>query len=116
MLAALTSTRFRAAAPMSGAPSQATWIAGKEQFAPYDLADQEELRMRSPMLFATSFKCPTRLFWGDQETYFDQVTRETARLAKAAGLDVEAVPVEGNHGSMVPRAIQRAIAFFQQHR
>lgn len=116
MLAALASPRFRAAASLSGAPSQLSWIAGQRRIAPYDIANHDELRMRSPILFATSFKCPTRLFWGDQETFFDRATRDTARLARAAGLDVEAVPVEGDHMGMVKPAIAAAIVFFRDHR
>lgn len=116
MLAALASTRFRAAASLSGAPNQLSWIAPQREIAPYDLNNHEELRMRSPILFAASFKCPTRLYWGNQESYFDKATRVTACLAKAAGLDVEAVQVEGDHMGMVEPAIKLAIAFFQQHR
>lgn len=116
MLAALASTRFRAAASLSGAPSQLSWMPRQRKIAPYDLNDHEEVRMRSPILFAGSFKSPTRLYWGNQESFFDKATRDTARLAKAAGLDVEAVQVEGDHMGMVKPAIDLAIAFFQQHR
>jgi dipeptidyl aminopeptidase/acylaminoacyl peptidase len=116
MLAALASTRFRAAASFSGAPDQRSWIAPQRDIAPYDLSNDEELRIRSPLAFATSFKCPIRLYWGDREPYFTKSTRETARRAKAAGLDVEAIQVEGDHSSMFGPASERAIAFFQQHR
>jgi hypothetical protein len=44
------------------------------------------------------------------------MTQSTARLARAAGLDVDATQVEGTHRSMVEPAIALAIAFFQQHR
>lgn len=116
MFAALASTRFRAAASFSGAPDQRSWIAPQREIAPYDLSNDDEVQIRSPLAFATSFKCPIRLYWGDREPYFSKATRETARRAKAAGLDVEAIQVEGDHGSMFGPASQRAIAFFQQHR
>ena len=69
-----------------------------------------------PIAFATSFQCPTRLYWGNQEEFFDQPTRELARRASAGKLDVEAIQVEGNHFTMVRPAMALAIAFFQQHR
>ena len=116
MLAALASTRFRAAASFSGAPDQRVWISGQPELAPYDLSNADELRIRSPLAFATSFKCPIRLYWGDREPFFTKATRETARRAKAAGLDVDAIQVEGDHGTMFGPASERAIAFFQQHR
>jgi dipeptidyl aminopeptidase/acylaminoacyl peptidase len=116
MLAAMASPRFRAAASLSGAPSQLAWIAGQRELATYNTADHDEIRMRSPILFATSFKCPTRLYWGDQEPFFTSATRQTAGLAKAAGLDVEAIQVPGNHMGMVTPAINLAIEFFQKHR
>jgi dipeptidyl aminopeptidase/acylaminoacyl peptidase len=116
MFAALASTKFRAAASFSGAPDQRSWIAPQAHIAPYDLSDGQEFRIRSPLAFATSFKCPLRLYWGDREPYFTKATRETARRAKAAGLDVEAIQVEGDHGSMFGPASALAIAFFQQYR
>jgi hypothetical protein len=116
MLAAMASPKFRAAASLSGAPSQLAWIANQREIAPYNTADHDEIRMRSPILFATSFKCSARLYWGDQETYFTTATRQTASLAKAAGLDVEAVQVPGNHQGMVVPAESLAIEFFQKQR
>ena len=115
MLVALASTRFRAAASFSGAPDQRAWIAPQPQIAPYDPSNDEELRIRSPLAFADSFKCPVRLYWGNREPFFTNATREITRRAKAAGLDVDAVQVEGDHGTMVGPAIERAITFFRQH-
>jgi formylglycine-generating enzyme required for sulfatase activity len=41
-------------------------------------------------------------------------TLRTVTLAKRRGIDVEAVEVEGNHVTHVPRAMMRSIAFFQR--
>lgn len=115
MLAAMTSKRFRAATSLAGAPD-ATIFSEESALVPFDSNDENEFRMRSPLAFATSFNCPARLYFGDQETLFDASTRETARRARSAGLDVEAVAVEGNHFTMVERAIPLTVAFFQQQR
>jgi len=115
MFAAMASTKFRAAAPLSGAP-HAGVFAGQDDLIPFDPADQAELRMRSPGVFATSFKCPVRLFVGDQEHLFVNGTRAAAERAKASGRDVEAIIVPGDHLSMRKQAIPRALAFFQQQR
>jgi hypothetical protein len=39
----------------------------------------------------------------------------TAKVAKRKALDVEAVQVEGDHGSSVPPAIKQSIVFFRKH-
>jgi dipeptidyl aminopeptidase/acylaminoacyl peptidase len=112
MLAAMTSNRFRAAASFSGSPDQVKWSRG--QVIPFDPKDQREMQMRSPLAFARSFKCPTRLYYGDEEFTFGPSTKKTAQLAKAAGLDVEAVAVDGDHFSAVEAAMPQCIQFFQQ--
>src|SRR5262249_61544355 len=112
MLAAMTTNRFRAAASFSGSPDQVKWSRG--QVIPFDPKDQREMQMRSPLAFARSFKCPTRMYYGDEEFQFGPSTKKTAQLAKAAGLDVEAISVEGDHISAVDEAMELCIKFFQQ--
>jgi dienelactone hydrolase len=114
LLVAMTSKRFRAAASFSGSPDQVAWSRGQEQFVPFDPKNQREFQMRSPLAFAKSFKCPVRIYYGSQEFLFKASSEKTAELAKAAGLDVEAVSVPGDHMSAVPAEMQQAIAFFQQ--
>jgi len=118
LLAALTSHRFRAAAAFSGDPDFESFAAlpGGEAIIPYAPGDPAELRMRSALVFATSFKCPTRMFWGDEESGVGEGNRAAANRAKSAGLDVEAIEVPGDHHTMVVPASARAIAFFEQQR
>lgn len=115
MLAAMYSGKFRAAASFGGSPDQLQWVAGDPELVPFDFADLNEFRIRSPLAFPTSFQCPTRLYHGTAETYFEENTAELARLARQAGLDVRAVPVAGDHGSHVPEAINKSIEFFRQN-
>jgi dipeptidyl aminopeptidase/acylaminoacyl peptidase len=113
MLAAMTTTRFRAAASFSGSTDQIAWTKGQTQFIPFDAGNIREFQMRSPIAFATSFKCPVRLFYGSSESFFDAPTRRTAKLAKQQNLDVEAVRVPGDHFGAVPAEILQSIQFFQ---
>ncbi|HTU91765.1 MAG TPA: prolyl oligopeptidase family serine peptidase [Gemmataceae bacterium] len=114
LLASMTAKRFRAAASFSGSPDQVAWARGQSQLVPFDPNDQREFQMRSPLAFPGSFKCPVRLYYGSQEFLFASSSQKTAKLAKAAGLDVEAVSVPGDHFTMVEPAMRQAIAFFQQ--
>ncbi len=114
MLAAMASDRFRAAS-LSGSADRIAFVrSGYEQVTPFDQNDIREFQVRSAVAYATSFKCPTRLFYGTAEAYFDKEMRRTAGLAKQKGLDVEAVQIPGDHFSSVPEGLKRAIQFFNQ--
>jgi dipeptidyl aminopeptidase/acylaminoacyl peptidase len=115
VLAALASRQFRAAAPLSGIVD-ATIHTDTPDLTPFDTSNAEELRMRSAIVFAASFKCPTRLYLGEEEEWAMPSNEETARRAKAAGHDVEMVIVPGNHFTMLDAAIPAAIAFFDKQR
>jgi hypothetical protein len=67
MLTAMTTDRFRAAASFSGSPDQIAWSKGQESLVPFDTGDIHEFQMRSPIAFATSFKCPVRIYYGSRE-------------------------------------------------
>ena len=88
--------------------------AGYKEVVPFDSADIREFQMRSPVAYATSFKCPVRLYFGSWEGWAKGPSRQTATLAKEKGIDAEAVEVAGDHFSSVPEGIRRSIAFFGQ--
>jgi dipeptidyl aminopeptidase/acylaminoacyl peptidase len=113
MLTACASSRFKAAASLSGSPdlSPATL---ESVLAVFDRSDPREKQLRSPLSFAASFKCPVRLFYGAEELWAPGVSEETARRARAGGLDVQAESVPGDHFSSVPAAIAKSIEFFRQ--
>ncbi|NVJ25618.1 MULTISPECIES: alpha/beta hydrolase family protein [Myxococcus] len=115
LLAAQTSRAFRAAASLSGSPQQKSFIVGREDIVPFEMTNAREFAMRSPVDFATSFKCPTRLYFGSEEPFFRSTSEETAQEAGRAGLDVQAHMVPGDHFSSVPEALQRSIAFFRDN-
>ncbi|BCM93251.1 hypothetical protein IAD21_05140 [Abditibacteriota bacterium] len=114
-LCALTSSRFKAAASFSGAPDPISWSKGQPEVVPFDGSQIKEFQMRSSLAFATSFKCPTRLYYGDKEEWCATPSQATSERAKTKGLDVEAVSVAGDHFSAVPEEIKQSIAFFQSH-
>jgi formylglycine-generating enzyme required for sulfatase activity len=111
LLAAMASKRFRAAAALSGCPDQMGGFRTTTGL-PFDKSDPRELQLRSPMAYATSFKCPLRIYSGTKEIAFHLMSSRTAALAKGRGLDVEALQVEGNHTTMLLPAIKQSIAFF----
>jgi dipeptidyl aminopeptidase/acylaminoacyl peptidase len=113
LLAAMTTDRFRAAASFSGSPDQIAWSNGQEALIPFDKGDMHEFQMRSPIAFATSFKCPVRIYYGSREQYFDSSSQRTASLARQKQLDVEAISVPGDHFGAVPEEIHQSIKFFR---
>jgi dienelactone hydrolase len=126
LLTALTTKRFRAAAAFSPSTDQVNWdpaarsnmggYAGN-QFAgaPFDVTNQKEFQMRSPLAYAESFKCPVRMFFGNQEPFFKACNEKTAEVAKKKKLDVEAIEVPGDHLTSVSSAMPQCIEFFKKH-
>src|SRR5262245_43440256 len=87
MLAAMTSSRFRAAAAMTGLVDTSA-IHGDPSDVPFDQTNPEEYRMRSAIQFPGSFKCPLRIYYGSEERATEHFL-ELAQRARAAGRDVE---------------------------
>lgn len=117
MLAAMASKRFKGCASFSGSPDQPVWVRGQEHLIPFDQENFQEMVMRSPLAFPRSFKCPARLYWGDEEEpFFQFCTERLAEKAKAAGKDVESVQVEGDHMTAIEPAMKQAISFFQRQK
>ncbi len=112
---AQASPRYRAASALTGSPDQVSIAEGREDILPFNPEDSREFEMRSPLSFATSLKCPTRLYFGSEEPYFAVPSRQLAIRARKAGLDVAAQQLQGDHFSAVPEGIQRSIAFFREH-
>ncbi|HEY2909140.1 MAG TPA: alpha/beta fold hydrolase [Gemmataceae bacterium] len=115
MLAAMSSGRFRACASFSGSPDQVRFVKTDAVQAPFNTEDRQELVMRSPLAFPKSFKCPARLYYGDDEFLLMLSTPALAEKAAAAGRDVQSVEVDGDHFTAVIEAIPLAIAYFQDH-
>ncbi|WP_165252885.1 alpha/beta hydrolase family protein [Paludisphaera soli] len=113
LLAAMTSSRFRAAASYSGSPDLGVYLAVSRTSPPFDVSSPPEMRLRSAVAYATSFQNPVRLYCGEDEFWVQGATRRTAILATRAGLDVEAVELPGDHFSSVPEAIRLTLNFFR---
>ncbi len=108
-LAAMASDRFRAAASLSGCMDQRL----NSDIAPFRQSDEREFELRSPRYYASSFKCPTRLYVGSQEFLLASSTEGTASRAQKAGLDVQARRVPGDHFTSVTPAIRHSVTFFR---
>ena len=119
LLAAQSSRRFRAAASFDGSPDQQLLYNGSaakpgvRKEVVFDPKDLRELQVRSPLAYAGSFKCPTRLYYSAEASiYFHHPSRRLVEVAKRKGSEVEAIRVKGNHSSHVPPAMKLSIAFF----
>jgi dipeptidyl aminopeptidase/acylaminoacyl peptidase len=112
MLVAMTSKRFKACASLAGSPDQGQFLRLEPELAPFDVENAKEIEMRSPLAYPKSFKCPARLYYGDEDGPSFAV-RRLADKARAAGLDVQAVEVRGDHMAMIGPAMKLAISFFQ---
>jgi dipeptidyl aminopeptidase/acylaminoacyl peptidase len=111
-LAAMLQSPYRAAAALDGQVDMESWVAASTaDEVPYDRHDAKEVRVRNPMEFAASIRCPLRLYAGrDCRRY----NAPLAAQARRVGKDCQLVEVQGGHQEMVAPAVKLAIEWFQQ--
>ena len=114
LLAAMASPIFRAACALSGAPDASAFFRHFPEMIAFDTKDPAEFEMRSALCYATSFKCPLRLWHGSEEKRAELPASLTVERAKAAGLDVATAAVSGGHMTALPEELARSIAFFRE--
>jgi dienelactone hydrolase len=117
LLTSMSCKYFKKAASFSGLPDMVSYhrfvIDPKE--IPFDTTSMREFQMRSPMIYANSFKCPVRMYFGSLEPWImGSTSQQTAAIARKHGLDVEAIDVSGGHMSAVDGEMKLAIKFFNQ--
>ena len=112
LLAAMSTGLFRGAAAFSGPTNAWRFFARFPEMIAFDTGSPREFQMRSPLCFATSFKCPVRIFYGSEEKRMAGPSQLTAVRAREAGLNVEAAAVAGDHFSSLPEETERALVFF----
>jgi dipeptidyl aminopeptidase/acylaminoacyl peptidase len=111
-LAAMMPSPYRAAAALDGYVDMADWAAHcPGEWVSFDRRDHREVRVRNPMAFAASLRCPLRLYAGNDHR---DVNAPLATRAKELGKDCELVVVPGDHHQMVAPAVTHAIAWFRE--
>jgi dipeptidyl aminopeptidase/acylaminoacyl peptidase len=113
MLAAMSTHRFRAVAPISGNPDAYAFFGRYPQDIRFNTGNPREYQMRSPLCYAHSFKSPVKLFHGTEEAHFDSRLALLAKRATAAGVKMDMATVPGSHNSALPGEIEQSIEFFR---
>jgi dipeptidyl aminopeptidase/acylaminoacyl peptidase len=112
MLAAMSTDRFRAAAPMSGNPDAFRFFNRYPQDIRFDDSNKHEFEVRSALCYAQSFKCPIRVTHATEENHFNDRASLLAKRARGAGIRIETGTVPGSHNSSLPAQIAQSISFF----
>jgi dipeptidyl aminopeptidase/acylaminoacyl peptidase len=113
VLTAMMPSPYKAGAALSGYVDMETWAAGSPaQHVPYDRNDPEEVRVRNPMAFVASLRCPLTLY---VEPAMRSVNEPLAKKASQLGKECELVEVPGNHLTMVGPAVKKCIERFRHH-
>ncbi|WP_112335576.1 S9 family peptidase [Rhizobium miluonense] len=113
MLAAMSTHRFRAVAPISGNPDAYAFFGRYPQDIRFNTGNPREYQMRSPLCYAHSFKSPVKLFHGTEEAHFDSRLALLSKRATAAGVKMDMATVPGSHNSALPGEIAQSIEFFK---
>ncbi len=112
MLAAMSTHKFRAAAPMSGNPDAFRFFNRYPQDIRFDDTNKHEFEVRSALCYAQSFKCPVRVTHATEEDHFNDRASLLASRARGAGIRIETGTAAGNHNSALPEQIAQSIPFF----
>lgn len=111
-LVSMLPSPYKAAAALDAYVDMQSWAADSpDTQVPYDRNIREEIRVRNPMEFAASIRCPLRLYAGEDG---HEINAPLAARARQAGKDCTLVVVRGGHQAMVAPAVQKAIAWFRQ--
>ncbi|MDQ0454387.1 alpha/beta hydrolase family protein [Rhizobium paknamense] len=114
MLASMSSHHFRASVPISGNPNAFRFFSRYPEDIRFDDSNSREFEVRSAVCFPNSFKCPTMLLHGTQETHFDDSANLLLKRTANAKIPLTSQTIEGNHTSAIPGAIAASIQFFHQ--
>jgi dipeptidyl aminopeptidase/acylaminoacyl peptidase len=111
-LATMLPSPYKGAAALDGWVEMGSWVQEiPEKFTPFDRRSPEEIRIRNPMAFVASIRCPLRLYAGSDAREVNDLLASLAAMSKK---DCELVPVEGDHQEMVAPAVKLAIEWFQE--
>lgn len=113
LLASLTTSRFRAAVPISGNPNTYSYFNRFPQNIRFDESDPREFQMRSAACYPGSFKCPILLLHAQEETNAQARLTFLMDRARKAGATMELETLPGGHNTGLPGEIVRSIAFFR---
>ncbi|MDL2402241.1 alpha/beta hydrolase family protein [Rhizobium mayense] len=113
MLAAMSTKRFRAAAPMSGNPDAFAFFHRYPEDIRFNAKNPREFQMRSAICYAHSFKCPLRVMHANQEANIEPRLALLSKRALAGGVKMELATVQGSHNSALPGEIEQSIQFFR---
>jgi acetyl esterase/lipase len=114
-LAAEVDSPFKATASFSGRTDLLDWAQAPKGYpwAPFDPADVAELRIRSPLHFVNSLRCPAYLYFGSEEPDLGRAARRFVDAAKRSGKVAIVTEEPGDHMSSVPAGIRDSIARFR---
>ncbi len=109
-LVAMMPSPYKAAAAFDGSVDMKLWAAfSPAQQVPYDRTNREEVRLRNPLAFVGSLRCPLTLYAAQARA----MNEPLAAKAKQLGKECELISIPGNHQAMVAPAVKRAIEEFQ---
>ena len=110
-LVAMMPSPYKAAVALDGAVEMESWAKSSPgALVPYDPSDAHEVRVRNPLAFAGSLRCPLTLYATETGR---RPNESLASRARSLGKPCELVLVSGGHAAMVAPAVQKAIAQFR---
>lgn len=111
-LVSMMPSPYKAAAAYDGfLDMTAMAVESPPELIPFDRRDQKEIRVRNPLAFAASIRCPLRLYATREGSIYSSALQKSA---KEVGKDCEMMVINGDHMTMVKPAVQETIKWFNQ--
>jgi dienelactone hydrolase len=103
LLCAMASGRFKAVAAIHPVLDIAAFANENRYLVAFDRRDVREFQLRSPLAYATSLKCPARVYAPAGDAEAEAAAQELAQRAKGKAIDAEAESVPVPRPSATPR-------------
>jgi dipeptidyl aminopeptidase/acylaminoacyl peptidase len=112
MLTALRTSCYKKIVSIGGCPD--IKIYDDKDLYVFNTRNPREFNMRSPVFFDKSLKNPLLIILGNKEKYFMESTKKFVHKAKKAQKQCDLLILPGDHFSIVPEAMEKALEFFQK--
>ncbi|HAN21606.1 MAG: hypothetical protein A2Y15_05920 [Clostridiales bacterium GWF2_36_10] len=112
MLTSLMPSPYKAIASFGGSPEQDIFCNYQPEIVPFDIENQKELIIRSPLYNVESMQKPLLVYLGTEDEFFEYTSTALVNNAEELSKSCELIRIEGDHISSLTPSIEDSIKKF----
>lgn len=117
LLVALGKSPYAKVASFGASPDQKHFFAsGWGKFAPFDIENEKEVSLRSPIEYPECIQKPLYIYVGKKDKAYTEVSSEFVKMASKKDKKVKITLVEGDHFSSLEKSIEASIGVFNNEK